>query len=177
MNYEMEINGKSITIEHDDFKSTINFEALTSINPSNIFGESSTISSDVGKVGLMKSEIYASMQRAKIAISVYESNYKKALRAEASKSAGNKFVLEVNGEKVEVKLTEKALETSFESEPEWIKLKHEFIELEKYFNNLDVIYWAAQDKSKKLNGMVATINPEKFKDNVKKENTESLITE
>ena len=176
MEYEIEVKGKMITIEHEDFKNRINFEDLTSINPSNIFGESSTISGDVGKIGLMKAEVYAMMQEAKLEISIYESDYKKKLRAQASKNSG-KYIMKYEGESIEVKLTEKALDTCFESEPDWKKLKMTHITLEKYWNDLDSMYWSAQDKSKKLNGMVATINPEKFKDNVAKENTNSVITE
>lgn len=175
MEYTMELNSKEIIMEHDDFKDRINLEDLTKINPSNIFGDASTISSDIGKLGLMKSEIYSDMQSAKLAISVYEADYVKALRSEASKNSG-KYKITVDGTEVEIKLTETALKTCFESEEEWIELQEHFIKMEKYWNYLDVIYWSAKDKSGKLKGMVATVNPELYKEEVEKESVKSVLT-
>ncbi len=175
MEYKLKVGERELVMEHDDFKERINLEDLTKINPANIFGDSSTISSDVGKLGLMKAEVYSDMQNVKLEISFYEAEYVQKLRVEASKNLG-KYKVTLGEGTVEIKLTETALKTCFESEEEWVQLKESHIKLEKYWNYLDSIYWAAQDKSKKLNGMIDTVNPELYKELVEKESTKSFLT-
>ena len=57
---------------------------------------------------------------------------------------------------------EKALETCFETDLEWIALKRKFITAEKNFNSLSSLYWACQDKSRKLNSLVNGVTPKEF---------------
>ena len=61
-----------------------------------------------------------------------------------------------------IKATEKALETCFETDLEWIALKRKFITAEKNFNSLSSLYWACQDKSRKLNSLVNGVTPKEF---------------
>jgi len=161
MKYTIHIGTEPITLEHDNLDSTINVDDLTKIDTSNIFGEHVTISVAVNRIGLLKSEVEARMGETKLALKIFEGNYKAKLRREAANNSGF-YTLRVDDEPVKVKLTEKALETSFETDEEWIKKKMAFITAEKNFNALSSLYWACQDKSRKLNGLVNGTTPEDF---------------
>ena len=161
MNYEMSLGNKPITLTHDDLDSTINVDTLTKIDTSNIFGEHVTISAAVNRIGLLKAEVQKVMQEAKLDLKLYEGNFKAKLRKQAASNFG-KYKMRVDNEDVEVKLTESSLSTSFETDPEWIKIKKAYILSERNFSALESLYWALQDKSRKLNGLVQGTTPEEY---------------
>lgn len=163
MKYSVFIGDREITLEHENFGNTINVDDLTTIDTSNIFGEHVTISAAVNRIGLMKSEVMATMAEARLEYKMYEGMYKARLRKQASKNKGM-YSIRIDNEDVEVKLSEASLATSFETDEEWIKLKRAFIKAEKDFNALDALYWACQDKSRKLNGLVQGTTPEEYVD-------------
>ena len=112
-------------------------------------------------MGLLKSEVEAIMAEARLSYKLYEGQFKAKLRKQAANNGGF-FTIRVDNDDVKVKLTESALASSFETDGEWLKLKKDFIQAEKNFNQLDVLYWACQDKSKKLNGLVNGTTPEEY---------------
>ena len=67
-------------------------------------------------------------------------------------------------EEVKIKATEKALETCFEDDPDWIKLKHNLIKSENNAAKLASLFWATQDKARKLNNLAAGVTPSDFVD-------------
>lgn len=161
MKYTVHVGDTPITLEHDNIDDTINVDDLTKIDTSNIFGEAVTISAAVNRIGLLKSEVGARMAEAKLAEKIYIGNFQAKLRKEAANNNGS-YTMTVDGEEFKVKLTQGGLDTAFENDPHWIKLKREFITAEKNFNALDSLYWACQDKSRKLNGLVNGTTPEDF---------------
>jgi hypothetical protein len=161
MKYTIHIGNTPITLEHDDLDRTINIDDLTKIDTSNIFGEHTTMSAAVARIGLLKSEVEARMAEAKLEYKLYEGTFKSELRRQAAGNS-NKYKIRVGNEDVEVKLTESSLNTSFETDAGWIELKKAYITAEKNFNALDVLYWACQDKSRKLNGLVNGTTPEDY---------------
>lgn len=161
MKYTVHIGTEPIVLEHDDLSRSINVDDLTSIDTSNIFGEAVTISAAVNRIGLLKAELGKRLAEDKLECKLYEGNFRNRLRREAANSGGT-FSLRVDNDSVKVKITEKALETCFETDPEWIKLKKAFITTERNFNALDSLYWACQDKSRKLNSLVNGTTPEEF---------------
>ena len=161
MKYTIHVGDQPITLEHDNFDSIINVDDLTKIDTSNLFGEAVTISAAVNRIGLLKAEVEGLMADTKLEIKIFESNYKSKLRKDASKSGGT-YTIRVDNEDVSVKITEKALETCFESDEKWIELMRRFNKAEKNFNALSSLYWATQDKSRKLNGLVSGTTPQEF---------------
>ncbi len=161
MKYVIHIGTEPITLEHDDLDKSINVDDLTIIDTSNIFGEAVTISASVNRIGLLKAEVEAKMAEAKLEEKIYVGTFISKLRKEAAENLG-KYKMRVGNEEIEVKLTEKALESSYETDSKWIELKKAFITAEKTFNYLSSLYWACQDKSRKLNGLVNGTTPEEF---------------
>lgn len=161
MKYTIHVGNNPITLEHDDLESTINVDDLTIIDTSNIFGEAVTISAAVNRIGLLKSEVEAKMAETKLEYKIYEGEFKAKLRRQAANN-GNFYTIRVENEDVKIKLSETSLASSFETDPKWIELKKNFITAEKNFNALSSLYWACQDKSRKLNGLTNGTTPEEF---------------
>ena len=161
MKYTIHVGTEPIILEHDNIDSSINVDDLTTIDTSNIFGEAVTISAAVNRIGLLKAEVESRMAEAKLEEKIYVGGFIANLRRQAAQSGG-KYKMKVGKDEIEVKLTEKALDSSYETDEGWIKLKKAFIEAEKNFNTLSSLYWAMQDKSRKLNSLVNGTTPEDF---------------
>jgi hypothetical protein len=153
---EVQIGEKILTLEFGQIEDVINVDDLTKIDTSNIFGEVVTVTAAANRIGIMMSEV-----GAKLDCKLYENDFRNRLRSEASKNSGSYFIT-VDEERVPVKLTETGLATCYDSDPEWLRLKRETITLERNFNSLSALYWAVQDKSRKLNGLVHSTTPEDF---------------
>jgi len=126
MEQTIRIGEKELTLEFGLIEDVINVDDLTKIDTSNIFGEAVTVSAAANRIGLMMSEVGSNLAGLKLDCKLYENYYRNKLRAQASKNSGS-YTIEVDGEKVNVKLTETGLATCYDSEPEWIKLKREII--------------------------------------------------
>ena len=161
MEYKIQIGDQEIKLVHENMDSTINVDDLTKIDVGNIFGDAVTISSAVNRIGLIKSEVEALMAETKLEYKIYEGTFKAKLRKQAANDSGF-YKLRIANEDVRIKATEKALETCFETDEKWIKLKRKFIKAERNFNSLSSLYWACQDKSRKLNSLVNGVTPEEF---------------
>jgi hypothetical protein len=119
------------------------------------------MSAAVNRIGLLKAEVEGLMAETKLECKIYEGEFRSKLRKQAAEDSGF-FTMRVNNADVRVKATEKALETCFEIDKKWIELKKKFITAEKNFNALSSLYWATQDKCRKLNGLVSGTSPEDF---------------
>lgn len=163
MQYPVRIGDQTIFLEHEDFDQNIDVDELTTIDTGNLFGEAVTISASTNRIGMLKSACEGNMNLAKLNVKIYEGQFRSRLRKEASKNAGF-YTIEVDGEKVKVKLTEKALETCYQDDPTWIKLSKEFIGEERNFNNISSLLWSTQDKARKLNTIISGTTPKEFVD-------------
>jgi hypothetical protein len=161
MKYTVHVGNQAIVLEHDNLDSTINVDDLTTIDTSNIFGEAVTISAAANRIGLLKSEVDAQMALAKLNEKIYIGKFVAKLRRQSSLNGG-KYKMQVGKDEIEVKVTEKALETCFHTDEEWKKLHEAYITAEKNSNSLGSLYWAMQDKGRKLNSLVSGTTPEDF---------------
>ncbi len=161
MEYKIRLGDDIITLEHDDIDQIINVDDLTNIDTGNIYGEAVTISPAINRVGLMRAELESMMASYKLDEKMYINSFTSKLRKQAYKNSG-KYKITVDGEEVEIKLTEKALESAHENDPKWVRIKKKQIQAEKNFNMLSSLYWAMQEKSKKLNNLVSKTTPEEF---------------
>mgnify|MGYP003650320006 FL=1 len=161
MEYNIRVGEQSITLFHENLDGSINVDDLTKIDVGNIYGDAVTISAAVNRIGLIKAEVEALMGETKLSYKIYEGTFKAKLRKQAANNSGF-YTVRIGNEDVKIKATEKALETCFETDEKWIELKREFITAEKNFNSLSSLYWACQDKSRKLNTLVNGVTPKEF---------------
>ena len=162
MKYTIKVGDDKIVLEYNDFENNIDIQELTTIDSTNVYGENSTISSDLNRIGLLKAEVEANMANIKLDVDIYEGSFIEKLRLEASNNSG-KYKVKVDEGEAEVKLTETGLKTSFHTDDNWIKLKRSYIESEKNFNALNSLYWSIQDKSNRLSPLQKGTNPEEYK--------------
>jgi len=161
MRYTIHVGNKPIVLKHDDFESVINVDDLTKIDTSNIFGEAVTADASANRIGLLQAELEGQVADLKLDLKILQGQIKDKKRASAFQNSGH-YLIEVNGKEVKVKLTEKALDSCYETDPEWIKLSKEYIKREKMLNDIKSLYWAAQNKSRKLNSLISGTTPEVF---------------
>jgi len=161
MEYKINVGGQEITLYHDNMDSSINVDDLTKIDVGNIYGDAVTISAAVNRIGLIKAEVEALVGETKLDYKIYEGQFRAKLRKQAANNAGF-YTIRIGNDDVKIKATEKALETCFETDEKWIELKRSFITAEKNFNSLSSLYWACQDKSRKLNTLVNGVTPSEF---------------
>jgi len=119
----------------------------------------------LNRIGVMRAEAESEYQKRKLILQVTEADARKGLRYEASKN-GNKFLSEVSGEMVPIKMTEKSLEEAVVSDKDIILLREEVIDAEKAFKVLDNLFWAISSKDKKLNNLMKAVTPEDFLGNL-----------
>lgn len=128
MKIELEAQGNEITINCGNLEGVIDFEGMT-----------------CEEIGLLKSEAEYIMDQSYIQEKVFIGNFVAKLRKQASENRGICSIL-VEGEKVDIKLTEKFLETSHYISEDWQKIREEYINAKRNYNSLDALYWAAQKK-------------------------------
>ena len=161
MEYKFKIRDKEIILSHDDMDFNFDVDELTNIDIGNVQGEKLTIDTAMNRIALLLNDATKNQSEIKLELDVFESNFKKALRQEASKN-GNKYKVTLEGEIFEVKLTEKSLETCFESDAKWIKLKNDLIEANFAVDSLNSLYWSMQNKNSNLKSFVLNTTPEEF---------------
>lgn len=174
MEMVINIGEESITLKHNDIDSHIDMDSLTTIDTSNIYGEAVTISAATNRIGLLRAKSQAVMNELKLEEKIYIGSFIANLRKQASLNFG-KYNINVGSESVEIKLTEKGLDTSFHTDEKWQNLKREYIKAEEAFNALDSLYWAIQDKSKKLNNLVSGTTPKEFLSEIIEEKINGIL--
>lgn len=161
MKYSIQIGEELYELSHPNIDRSINVDDLTTIDTSNLFGEHTTISAATNRIGLLRSEVQAIADKAKMSKEIYEAEFIERKRLEAKNNSG-KFFIRVDNQDVDVKLTETALKSSFLTDSGWKERSSEYIKALSNYNKLDVLYWAMQDKSKKLNGLIEGTTPAEF---------------
>ena len=163
MVHKVMVGDKEVILEHIDVEGTLDVDELTTINISNLYGDAMTSSASLNRIGMLRAEAQNAVSIKKLRKKVFESNFKDKKRKEAAENAG-KYTITLNGEKVDVKLTEKALETCFYTDPKWVSMEKEIIEAQTTWEKIDSLYWSAQAKDKKIGGLINGITPEDFID-------------
>lgn len=161
MKYTIYKGKHPLTLEHDNIPSTINVDELTIINTSNIFGEATVGNAQANRIGLLKAECQEIMDKARLDRKIYESEFKAKVRRDALKNGG-KYKMNVEGDVVEIKLTETFIKDCFESDRTWQDLMRKCIESENAYNKMDSLYWSTQNKARTLNSLTGSTTPEEF---------------
>lgn len=161
MEHEINLGGRKLILEYDALEGHINIEELTVIDASNIFGESATVSASANRIGLLKAELEEEVAFIKLEEKEYITKFQEKLRLSAANNGG-KYKIRVEKEEVEVKLTEKGLESSYVTDSGWKEIKTRLIKTESSLSSISSLEWSVRDKAKKLNGFMVNVTPEEF---------------
>lgn len=153
----LEQGDKTIVLIETEGDEEIFLDDITKIDYSNLYGEATTISALLNKVGMWKANCEKEAKEAKLNCDVYVSELKRKYRREAATNEGR---VRVDGESF--KLTEKGLDEIIQLDTEYQDLQLELIELECKRDKLDTLFWAINSKDKKLNNILPKVTPNEF---------------
>lgn len=161
MKYTIHVGEYPIELRHEDFDKVINVDDLTKIDTSNLFGEAVTADAAANRIGLLLAELEGQVADLVLERKVLQGKVKERMRAQAANNSGF-YIISVDKQDVKVKISEKALETCYETDEDWINKSKEIIKKEKQMNDLKSLYWSMQNKSRKLNSLISGTTPEDF---------------
>jgi len=155
---------KVIELVYNSLDDQIDVDNLTSIDYSNLYGESVTIPALINKIGLFKAEAEAALNEGKIELDIYEAESRKKYRREAADNAGKVLIQEKPEQWL--KLTEKALDELIILDRGWQVKKKNVAKREKDLGFVDSLFWACKAKDQKLNHLLPATVPEDFENQI-----------
>lgn len=162
MRHIIQLGGKPICLEYKDIEGDIDVNSLTKIDYSNLFGETITVSSLLNRIGQWKAEAEKQYEDSKLKRSIKEGDLEKRWRREAARNEGKFNVSDTEGKTELIKLTDKAITSAIVSDKGMATLKSNEISAKRDLAYLDSLYWAVQDKSKKLDNLLPKVIPDEF---------------
>ncbi len=138
-----------VTLRYASFDEEVDVDELLKIEYSNLYGETVTMPTLVNRFGLLKAEAEHSYNNKKLDFEIYESQIRQEIRSKYSQADAKK-------------LTEKALDEEVVLDKPWQIKKKQVLQAKKNVDMMDVLYFAAQDKSRKLNVLVRPVTPEEL---------------
>lgn len=147
------IEKQDITLETEGIQGVVNTDDMTSIHYENIEGEILTVSAELNKVGFVKALAEASAKRSKLELEIYSAGFNKDVRREASLNS-NHFT--IDGDRI--KLTENSLKEALFLDKKWQDLSFQKIEDESNLEMMSSLYWAINEKAKKLDKLMYVFN-------------------
>jgi hypothetical protein len=164
MKHVIHLGDKPIVLIYNEFENEIDVSQITRIDYSNLFGEAVTISSLLNSIAQLRSQAEEVYERKKFERQIMEADLEKRWRKESNKNEGKFTITESDGSIITIKLTEKALESSIIADKGYQTCKNNEISAKRDFAYLEALYWAVQDKSKKLDNMLPKVTPKEFID-------------
>lgn len=150
---EYHIDDQDITLESEGLQGVVNTDDMTSIHYENIEGEILTVATELNKVGLVKALAERTSKKAKLELEIYSAGFNKDVRREASLNS-NHFTMD--GDRI--KLTENSLKEALYLDGQWQKLSGRRIDDEANLEMVSSLYWAINEKAKKLDKLMYTFN-------------------
>lgn len=163
--HEIVVNGKSLFVNFEDLIEEIDIQSEITIDYTNLAGEEFTTPLISNAVGFLKADLELEVNSKELEVKVFEANFIRGLRLQASKNGGI-CTMKKGSEEFDFKITEKALEKSFCGEIGWQKLKNELFIKENYLSKVEVIYWKVQDKLEKLKNHLSGLTPNEFSEEI-----------
>lgn len=148
------IGGQTFKMIFEPFDETIDIDDLLKIDYSNLIGEMITFPVIVNRFGNMLAEAESQISEKKLNLEVYEAKLKERLRNTLSEQNGGKNP------------TVEALNNSVVADKGYQAMRKSFITVQKTRDYINSIFWAAKDKSGKLDKLSLSIQPGDISDSV-----------
>lgn len=150
-----------VTLRITDFDTDIDMDDVLKIDYGNIIGEVLTYPVIVNRIGALRAEMENNMSVEKFELEVYGAKLGEMFRKNGSKSetdaGGNKKVKAPTVQELSNKVL---LDEGYQ-----LRQKRYFKTVKDY-QYIDSLYWAAKDKSKKLDFCSNSIKPEDFENDI-----------
>lgn len=138
----------------DDFDEEMDIDSLLKIDYSNIIGELITFPVIVNRFGNLLAVVESRVSEAKLNLEVFEAKLKEKLRVELAEQNGGKNP------------TVEALNNAVVINKTYQIMRKKVIEAQKTRDYINSTFWAAKDKSEKLNKLSLSIQSSDLEDSV-----------
>lgn len=143
---------KMVKLFFTEIPDSIDVDSLTKIDYGNIYGEVVTAPHMLNKLGILKAQAEEILKHEELDCKTFEAQLDEEIRKEFIKN--------------EEKFTEKKVESVMHRKPEWKAKKQLVLRADKNFKYMENLYWAFNDKCKKLDNFVKSVTPEEFADQI-----------
>lgn len=153
---------KMVTLTFSPFDTDLDLNDLTTIHYENLYGEMTTISTLLNKVGILQADIEAAVKDSDFELAVYRSKLYEMYRKKLTRVEN--YVRKDGSKIVEPGNTE--LENSVYLD-EGYQLKYkENIRMHKNLDYIKSLYWSLKSKDDKLSAMMKGVVPEEFQSGI-----------
>jgi hypothetical protein len=166
----MHFGEKIVTLTTTEFDTDIDIDDLLKIDYSNVLAEVLTFPVIVNRIGILRAEYENKVSAEKFDLEVYAARLSEMFRKNKSQtttdSGGTKRVKTPTVQEIENLVL---LDEGYQNN------KKKYFRTLKDYQFLDSLYWAAKDKSKKLDYCSASIKPEDFESEIVSETINGVV--
>jgi hypothetical protein len=152
---------KLVTLHVTEFDTDIDMDDVLKIDYNNVLGEVLTFPVIVNRCGALRAEMEHKVSEAKFELEVY-----KAKLTEMFRKNGSSSKTEEGGTKTVKQPTIQQLENLVLLDEGYQLKQKKYFKVIKNYQYLDSLYWAAKDKSKKLDFCSNSLKPTDFENDI-----------
>ena len=149
----VQIKEKTYHFNFEDFEEDVDIDELLKIDYSNLIGEMITFPVIVNRFGTLLAEAESRVAEMKLNLEVLEAKTKEKIRTE---------IIEQNGKSPTVE----ALNNAVLMNPAYQAMKKKLIDTQKTRDYINSAFWAAKDKSNKIDRLSLTVTTDDISDSV-----------
>lgn len=153
----IELPTKMVVLTLTPFDTDIDADELTNTQYHNIVGEILTFPVIMNRVGNLKADMENLLSETKLDFDIFEATWQEKKRKELTFNESD-----AKGNPKVNKPTKDEVENAVLMSPEYKVKKKNLFQVQKNLGYIESLYWAARDKSNKLDSLSAKLKPEDF---------------
>ena len=154
---KINLENKIVILKVENFETDIDMDDILKIDYSNILGEVLTFPVIMNRIGILRAELQNTLSTEEFDLKVYAAKLGEMFRKNLSKSE-----TDAGGNKKVKQPTVQQLENEVLLAAGYILRQKKVFRIRKEWEFVDSLYWAAKEKSKKLDYCSGSIKPEDF---------------
>lgn len=174
MKQQIEVKGRLVEFECEDFNGTIDTDRAIELDYSNLEGDYAATVLAMNRLGALKAEAENETREAELATKIYLGKFQEQVRLNQSKNGGFYIYNNADGEEIKVKYSEKFLEKAHYSDKEWQEKMNDLFKAQRAEGILGSFYWKLNGKLAKLSMYLKGVTPEDFADGLLEKNVNRL---
>lgn len=158
----IELSSRMVVLSITNYDTDIDTDDLINIHHHNIIGEILTFPVQMNRIGNLKAEVENLVAETKLDFDIFQANQEEKMRKQltTSSDADTKGNIKIN------KPTKDEVENAVLMSPEYKVKKRHLFSVQKNLAYVESLYWAAKDKSNKLDAFSAKLKPEEFEKDI-----------
>lgn len=157
----IELPNKMVVLSLTNFDTDIDTDQIINIHHHNIIGEILTFPVIMNRIGNLKAEMENQLSEEKMDFEIFQANQEEKMRKQLTTSD-----TDTKGNVKVSKPTKDEVENAVLISPEYKVKKRHLFKVQKNLAYVESLYWAAKDKSSKLDVFSAKLKPEEFEKDI-----------